>query len=527
MAWNGERIWERTRSALLGAAALVLIGLVFYLGTRSERSGFVSEVLDPGFRRLSDPVLNAFRGRPPTVARLKLTMTPEALDTLDARSERAFRDRYLTTSGNNSIPAQLTNGTQEIPVVASLRDGALLTARPRQWPLHIRALPGDTVQDMQTFDVVPITDEAPLWSMVLQAVLADQGQAAVGSGIAEVEINGRDLGLCALFGRTDATMLEHWSRGSGPVLRFDDGLLMNANSAMAERSFPSVAPPQGDWLAAPLLLQGGEVERHTGRARKAIQRMEGFRAGTLKASVVFDAHDLARTMALCDLLGMADALDWWNLRFLVDSVSEDLVPIPLHTTSRAPIDAVLAEHLGGKSNIHPGREVVDRALSDPFVHGLYIAYLDTFTMEGWWEVARERTRPRWEHARQVINAEFPRLDLDPAVVEHDRRVIRQALYPKDLALAYVSDTLASTDGVVIANVHALPIEVISVILSTGDTTQLAKPLRLDPRPRDKPLRYAFLPLNVPGSPREVLVRIGPTMRPKAVRIRTWSSFGAN
>ena len=57
MAWTKERIVERLRSVLLGGATLVLIGLVFYLGARSERSGFVQEVLDPGFRRLSDPVL--------------------------------------------------------------------------------------------------------------------------------------------------------------------------------------------------------------------------------------------------------------------------------------------------------------------------------------------------------------------------------------------------------------------------------------------------------------------------------------
>ena len=37
--------------------ALVLIGLVYFLGVRTERTGFVREVLDPGLKRITNPVL--------------------------------------------------------------------------------------------------------------------------------------------------------------------------------------------------------------------------------------------------------------------------------------------------------------------------------------------------------------------------------------------------------------------------------------------------------------------------------------
>lgn len=525
MARDRKLILERTRSTLLGGAALVLIGLVFYLGARTERSGFVREVLDPGFRKLSDPVLNAFRGKPPVVAELALVLEPSAFDSLEARSERAYRDRYVVMDNSVGLAAALRTGTQELAVVLNLRSGQLQSTRERLWPLQIRALPGDTVQDMQWFDVVPITDAAPLWSMVLHALMADQGDLSIGAGMAEVNVNGMNMGTCALLGRTDAHVLSRWSHGSGPVLRFDDVLQLNANAEMQVRSFASLAPPQGDWLAAPILVQGGAGERTAARARTAIERLEGFRSGKLKASQVFATDVLARTMALCDLLGTTSAMDWWNLRFLVDSVSQEIIPVPLHTTQHAAIASVMAEPTSGVPVA--GRELVNRVLADAAVREVYMAYLDTFSAPGWWEVARERTRSQWEPARRIVNAEFPRIDLDLIVVDHDRRVIQQALYPHDLALAYVSDTLASTDGLVIANVHALPIEMVGVILSTGDTAFLPNPIHLEPRLRDRPLRYTFIPLNVPGSPREVLVRTGAALRVRSVRIRTWSSFGAN
>lgn len=526
MKWNTARLKERMRSVMLAAVTLVLIGLVFYLGTRSERSGFVREVIDPGFRSLSDPVLNAFRGKPPAVAQLHITMEPADFDSLELRSERAYRDQRVLGSFQSNAAARIAHGDSLVNATIMLREGLLNNSRQRFWPLHVRLAPGDTLLDMQSFDVVPITDDVPLWSMLLHAVRADEGLSALGSGLAEVSVNGISLGLCALYGRTDATMVARWSRGSGPVLRFSEDLMLNARAEVLDRKFPSQLPPQGDWLAAPLLIQSGLNDRNSPRARKAVQRLEAFRSGNLIASQVFDVKDLARDMALCDLLGTPDALDWWNLRFLVDSLTEEIVPIPLHLGRRAPIDAILAQQ-SLEGDTHTGKEIVDKALEDPEVLGAYLAYLDTFTTEGWWEVVRERTRASWQTARNTVHAEFPRLDLDLDVVLHDRTVIRQALYPRDVALAYVNDTLSNTDGIVIANVHSLPIEVVGVILTSGDTTSMARPIRLDPRARDKPLRYTFLPLNVPGSPREVLLRVGPTLKPRAVRIRTWSSFGAN
>lgn len=528
MPRNWKRIGQQLSSWLLHLASLALIGLVFFLGVRSERTGFVREVIDPGFRKLSDPVLNAFRGKPPPVARIFIDIDAASLDSLQTIMDAAFKKGRLAASGNAAFAGRLRSGDREVPVIIGLRGGAMIPGQRTSWPLNIRALPGDTVLDMQTFDVVPVTDEGPIWSMLLQAMLADQGQVSMGSALAEVELNGNSMGLCALFGRPDATMLARWSRGSGPVLRFDDDLSLNASAAMAQRKFASRPPPQGDWLSAPLLLHSTDGERVTKRANKAIQRMEAFRSGSLAAADVFDAHDLARTMALCDLLGTTAALDWWNLRFLVDSLSEELVPIPMHITEHAPITALLAEDIDVTTALTmPGRALVDRALTDPRIRDLYIAYLDTFSAPSWWEVALERTRPDREPTEKAISAEFPRIRFDASIVLHDRTLIRQALYPRDLVLAYVSDTLEATDGVAIANVHALPAEVIGVVLTTSDTVRLLNPLRLEPRQRDRPLRYVYLPLSVPGSPREVLVRLGTTLKPRGVRIRTWSSFGAN
>ena len=394
------------------------------------------------------------------------------------------------------------------------------------WPLHVRALPGDTVLGMQTFDILPVVDAAPLWSMLLHAVLKQEGHASLQSGLAEVELNGVQLGLCVLHGRPDRTMLARWSRGNGPVLRFDDGLLLDAQASMAERLFQSSSLAKSDWMAAPLLLQSVEGDVLSGRATKAIKRMESFRAGYSKASDVFDTDQVARLLATCELLGTRSALAWWNLRFLVDSISEDLVPIPLHITERSPITALLAAAQNTREG--DGWEIADRFLADPVILRNYMAYLDTFSTPGWWEAELERTKDAWGQARIIVNAEFPSIDLDTMVLAHDRTVIAQALHPRTAVLAYVLDAQKTTDGIAVANVHDLPVEVVGLVWSSGDTLWSNTPLRLMPRLRDKPLQYGSIPIPDLDSakPAQVLVRIGalPIM---GEPIRTWSTFGAN
>jgi hypothetical protein len=515
---------------LLKLAAILLIGLVYYLGIRSERTGFVRDVIDPGFRKLSDPVLNAFRGRPPPVPQLSLVLDTVAWDSLLMLNDAALRRGSISREENTVFAGLLRTNGNEIPVVLALCEGGRRYNVEEQWPLHVRALPGDTVLGMQTFDAIPVTDATPLWSILLMALLEDQGNVTLGQAVAELSVNGSNLGLCMLQGRPDATMLMAWSRGNGPVLRFDDAMLVDARAAMAERLYPSTPPPQGDWLSAPLLLQATDGVLLNGGYERTVARMEGFRVGQIPASKVFDVAHMAKLLAMCDLLGMQRSVEWWDLRFLVDSLTEELVSIPLHTAEHAPIGSILATQLPPPGQLAAqGSELTHKVLGDPVMEASYLAYLDTFSGTGWWETALERTANQWESARKAVNAEFPRFDIDRAIIEHNRTIIRQTLEPKDLVLAYMRDSENKGEGIAIANVHSLPVEVLGVILSNGDTVNLAGAVRLAPRRKDQPLSYSVVPLpgsRLSGIPREVLVRVGP-LQTRAVRIRTWNSFGAN
>ena len=522
--------WQRINAPLLSIAAVVLIGLVYFLGVESERSGFVREVIDPGFRKLSDPVLNAFRAKPPAIAQLKIQLDIVAFDSLMVLSMEAFREGHLDGTGNSVFAGTLLKGDLSVPIVVGLLEGDEREGS-RMWPIHVRALPGDTILGMQTFDVLPVLDETPLWSIVLNAVLKEFGHPTLGDVLSEVDLNDQEMGLCVLQGRTDATMLGQWSNGNGPVLRFDDSMVRASKVDMAQRIFSSTPPPQGDWASAPLLMRAGEEILPTRRARHAIDRLEAFRGGILSAAEVFDVETVARLLAVCDLLGTQSAMDWWDLQFLVDSTSGKLVPVAPHLRTNAPITSLQGAMVVGNELLAiQGRELAIHFLSDTTIQRHYLAYLDTFSTAGYWQNLMARTEDQWEPARKVVHAEYPRLDLDTMILVHDRTVIYQTLHPSDMVLAYMRDSQFGGSSVAIANVHSLPVEIIALVYSNLDTVYLDAPIRLAAHLKDRPLTYGTVPImdyRRAEKPSAILARLSPGLTVRKVPIRMWTTLGAN
>ena len=536
-----ERGWDRWSPKLTRwsyhftpVIAFLLIGLVYYLGVRSERTGFVSEVLDPGLKRITQPVLNAFRGGPPPVDRIVLRITSENVDSLLAVRDSAIASGWLHADANPRYPVRVAFGEYEIDGLLNLDEGPAERLSADRWPFELRIQNGDTLFRMQAFDMAPVYDMQAVRSWLMQEFRRQIGDPAYHTHLVELRANRTDLGLYSLHGRADSMTLADWGRGRGPVLRFDDDLLAGARSAMSERTFPAARPPQADWLVAPVIASRQEFILNdpitARRHERSVGRLEELRAGRLDLDEVFDVPALARAFALSDLLGGQDAMEWYDLQFLADSVSDRLVVIPQRGSSGNAITTILALRSGTPIDPEGDRSDFHQMLfNDMEFYRQYVAYLDTFSADGWLETMLERVKDRLDHYDKIISSEYPRQVFDRSVLQHDRMIIQQTLRPKDLVLAYTQSMGRNERRLAVANVHSLPVEAVGYI-SGSDTTMLRKPLLLLPRERDKPLDYSVLGTDKPevaGQTEKLLVRVLGMDELHATTIRTWSTFIAN
>lgn len=516
---KGPRLAER----LIPLVALMLLGLLYYLGIYSERTGFVEQVLDPNLKRVTNPVLNAFRGKPPAVPLLDIRLEDDAMDSLRNMRDRALEAGWVEADMAHPLPIKLYLSEGYKVATLALREGHADPLSKEDWPFHMRLVPGDTVLGMETFDLRPVQNAEPLYAWLFQQAVGEDGAPAFPIALSDLKLNGKDLGLYALEGRVDSTMLKHWGRGIGPVMRFDDGMRNQAELAMSARRYPSDPSPQSEWLSAPILASHMNTvlsdPAHAERFRGAMAALEGFRSGTLPASEVFDAKGFAHLLALSDLLGASDAMNWWNLRFLADSASGKLIPLPQRGLSGEAIRNLQALRSGHSMRQGiPSTDFIDRILMDPAVYQAYVAYLDTVSRPGWLEGLLERKAPGLASMERILVAELPGSKFELEIAEHCRTVIQQNLRPRDLVLAY---PYSAGDRVSVANVHALPVEVVALV-TERDTVALGRPLVLWPRDRDRPIVYTTLPPLPPGKsgrPTAVVARLVGLEETRSVPIR--------
>jgi hypothetical protein len=258
--------------------------------------------------------------------------------------------------------------------------------------------------------------------------------------------------------------------------------------------------------------------------------MDELRSGKNAAHQVVAIQETGRLLALCDLLGAQQAINWPDLRFLADSSRSRFILVPTSGEAALPIGAPLVMRSGP-----PGRElsgapdVLARCLGDMTLLAAYIGELDRIVQPGWLEGLLERTTPELTRQVRILRAEMPVSFPDTATLYRNRRIIRQMLRPADIALAYVQDVRGPVDRIAVANVHALPITIDGVLMGT-DTVDLPDPVRLPPRQRDQPLTYMRIEvaLDLGGPERPVLLgRVYGLDERRAIPLRSWISLSAD
>ncbi|MEZ4806170.1 MAG: hypothetical protein R2815_01680 [Flavobacteriales bacterium] len=514
--------------------ALLLIGLVYFLGVRTERTGFVREVLDPGLKRITEPVLNAFRGGVPPVGQIKLSLDSAAMDSLERIAANAISSGWLEPEENALFAGRMMRNDSLHNVVVALRPGAWqASSEPALWPLSIRLSDGDTVMGMQHFDLVPVVDGAPLQAWLMARVLEDQGIPHLRRAFTEVKFRTRRAELYTLHGLPDSLLLAAQGAGTGPLVWYGDEL-MAATARSGSDAYTIIPPLQSDWLSAPIMLAMGSGaglnDRAAPRQQTAVRALEEFRSGRRKASEVFDVDGLGMLLALSDLLGAQRSMEWGDLRFMLHGASDKLITIPLEYGPFEAIGTILPLVRNGSMHYPPtGTSFADRLFQDPIFRNAYFGALDSISAPGWLEVVLARIGPELDLQERIVAGQLPGTHLDRGILEHDRKVIRQALHPEHVALAYIEDRIGPVDRVAIGNVHALPITV-AAFIANNDTITMDRERLIQPRDRDKPLNYSILHLTVPpdhGPPTHVLVRIPGASGLRPVTVRKWNTFPSN
>ena len=530
--WNA--LFDKAQRYAIPLVALLLIGLVYFLGIRSERTGFVTEVLDPGFKRITHPVLNAFRGKLPFVPQLLIELEDSEADSLARLQDRLLETGWLDAQENVRLPISLALGDVELAGLITLHEGPVDRDLGKRWSFHVLLPSGDTLLGMRSFDLMSIHDAAPVYGRWLHIALQDLELPALGNAMVELKLNQKDLGLYIVEGRADSLWIAEQGRGNAAVLRFDDALQIHARRGMEDLQFPLDAPASSDWMSAPILASlfahGVDAANAARRTKRAVQDLESFRAGELSAAAVFDAGSVAKLLAICDILGAQPTTNWWNLRFMPDSASGKVVIFPQRLMAGSPITSILPlRDVAPWNPSAPPTDLIGKLLADPEIYTLYITWLNVLSDPAWLTQFSDRHAAELDQWDRIVRGEYPSAELDRRILEHGSIVVHRTLHPREPVLAYTQFDQGGSPWIAVSNVHDLPIAVTATIIDQ-DTLRLARPVVIRPRERGRPLTYTRLPLSQAAgttTPVSLITNIVGLEHPITVVSRVRSTFVAD
>lgn len=390
------------------------------------------------------------------------------LDALEVVVEAARERGVIMPEGNDYVPAVLEqpDGTK---FKAKLRIKGKMSdhVKGSKWSFRVIAKKDNGFLGMQRFSLQHPGTRNYLCDWFYHRLMKGEGIIALRYGFIRLKFNDEDLGIYAYEEHFGPELLANNGRLNGPLFRFDPGLFWEHRLNMMEHV--RYDEPFGAYEAAAVDAFGSDdLKKDTVQRRLfelAVSRMDAFRRGRLRASEVFDADKIARRHALLDLVGGHHSMDWSDVKFYFDPVTERIEPLSYESFSAFPIRTLAgADRFVGQQL--PGMDLHDAYFNDTVIFKAYVHHLERMSRASYLDSAFTALSDALDSASALIYREFPYKELDRSIYSKNQFIIRKILdVPKGFH-AYL-DGGRDTLRINVVPLEGLPMEVHGVIGKNG------------------------------------------------------------
>jgi hypothetical protein len=229
----------------------------------------------------------------------------------------AVKKGYLPSEAKIYVPATIVyNGNTtkvKIRLKGTLPDHWI---DDEKWSFRIKVKGQKKLLGMKFFSIQKPAVRNFIHEWIYHQILRKEQLISLRYKFIKVILNGKSLGVYALEEHFDKELLENNMRREGPILYFE----------IDDEAAVGYMNGRYRWGVYRL----NKIQSSPGLHSQyicAVNLLEAFRVGKLKASEVFDITQLSRYFALTDLMGARHAAEWHNIRFYFNPISSRLEPI--------------------------------------------------------------------------------------------------------------------------------------------------------------------------------------------------------
>lgn len=373
------------------------------------------------------------------------------------------------------VPATIDYNNESIDVKIRLKgDRKIHIEDPDEWSFRIEVKGDETLFGMKEFSIQKPRARGYIYEWIFHQALKREDILSLRYKFIDVILNGKNLGTYALEEHFEKRLLEYNERREGPIIRFNEDFGIDLKLSVIE----------------PFNTNKWTDSEHIEMTQQAINLLESFRNGSLKAGEVFDIKKLAMYFAISDLLGSHHGIVCANIRFYYNPVTSKLEPIGYDGHIGSERDGIfITSELGIEKKsgwfYEDYREWFRLFFNNPdtfdenFIKE-YIKALERFSEESYLEDLFSEINDEFEYNLSLVYRDFPLLadnisgfgpDLyyfDKSIFTARQSYIRNRLNLSNISIrGYLMERKSDSINVGLLNMQSLPVEITGVVL--GDT----------------------------------------------------------
>ena len=415
----------------------------------------------------------SFAMDPPVVS---IEVDEAGMEQLYGVVERAREAGVIEREGNGYVDGQFhvdmpggAEGTGDFKGKLRIKGKMTDHVEGDKWSFRVVAKKNGGFLGMKRFSLQHPGTRNYLCDWFFHQLMKGEGIIALRYGFCKVKLNDEDLGVYAYEEHFGPELLENNGRLPGPIVRFDPGLFWLHRTQGLDGG-AKVDDAYGAYQAANLDAFGtddiAKDPEQTELFERAIALMDGFRRGRLKASEVFDVERTGKRLAMLDLVGGHHSMDWSDVKFYFDPVSQRLEPISYESFSAHPTKE-LAGAYQATGTFSESDELHTAFFKDPEIFSAYVRHLERYSGKSWLDSAFTALKGPLDTASATLYGEFPYKELDRSIYYANQRAIRALLDTPKGFHAYNNGVNGDTLQLALVPIESLPMAVDSLVLADG------------------------------------------------------------
>jgi hypothetical protein len=360
------------------------------------------------------------------------------------------------------------------------------------WSLKIKMDGDNTLFGMKEFSIMHPARRAYLDEWYYHKFLKYSGLIFHRYDFVGVTINGKNMGVYAIDEGIEKRLIENNGLKDGPILSINDDLYWNDYAYMKKGSYNKAF-----WASMIEVINSNSVKKDSilkSLSISAIDLLESYRYGFLDAQEVFNLPAMAKSYAITDLFGYVHPLQYHNVRFYFNPITEKFEPIAtdiyaIDQTSELCIRNILSkpprENVTWEKGLFENREFIKE----------YIVALSEISSKKTLDKYSASIESDEQRMKSVLSKSiktYMHYDfMNRNVLYKNGAFIQKLLNPTAIINANVNRKSSSSSQVALemGNIQILPVEVSSIYLADSIIYEFEEKIYLPGRVGYKPVDY--------------------------------------